>query len=518
MSDDYLIGVDMGTAGIKAGIFESDGTLLSESYEESELRRPGPGRVEQDLDSIYSSAVSSIEDIVNRSEVNPKNVAALAFSSQMSGIGAIDSDWEPAMPYDSWLDTRCEPYIFQMEKRAGRRVTELTGCPPTYAHGPKILWWKHEDPDVYERIDKFITPYAYVAGKMSGLDAEEAYIEPTSLHFTGFSDTKRKEWSNELIREFDVDSGKLPRIVDSQEIIGGLTSRAASSTGLIEGTPVVAGAGDQAAGALGAGIVEPGIAFDVAGTASVFSACVNEFRPDLDNQVVLSAPSLVEGQYYALAFINGGGMNLRWFRDEFAKVGTEDSDIYALLDEKAKERSPGSSSLFFLPHVQGRVCPPEPYLRGLWLGFTWGHDKASFYRSILESIAYEYAYYLDIERGLHPSLDFSEVRAIGGGSTSDFWNQLKADILGIPYRTIDRKEVGILGDAILAGSAVGLYDDLAETAKSLVNPVDLIDPREDHHEFYRSYVNFYQDLLEEVGDIFENLAELPKELTDKNNS
>lgn len=518
MSNDYLIGVDMGTAGIKAGIFDSDGTLLSETYEESELKRPGPGRVEQDLNRIYRSAVSCIEDIVSRSKVNPRNVAAVAFSSQMSGIGAIDSEWEPAMPYDSWLDTRCEPYIFQMEKRGGGRITELTGCPPTYAHGPKILWWKEEHPDVYEMIDKFITPYAYVAGKMTGLAAEEAYIEPTTLHFTGFSDTEKEEWSDDLIREFDIDSAKLPRIVDSREIVGGLTSRAARSTGLIEGTPLVAGAGDQAAGALGAGIVEPGIAFDVAGTASVFSACVDEFRPDLDNRVVLSAPSLVEGQYYALAFINGGGMNLRWFRDEFAGERADDSEIYAILDGKAKERSPGSSGLFFLPHVQGRVCPPEPNLRGLWLGFTWGHDKASFYRSILESIAYEYAYYLDIERGLHPHLGFSEVRAIGGGSTSDFWNQLKADILGIPYRTIDRGEVGILGDAVLAGSAVGIYDDLAETAKSLVNPLDLIDPRDDHHEFYQFYVNFYQDLLEEVGGIFEDLADLPMNVNGKDNS
>ncbi|MFB6214498.1 MAG: FGGY-family carbohydrate kinase, partial [Candidatus Bipolaricaulia bacterium] len=275
-----------------------------------------------------------------------------------------------------------------------------------------------------------------------------------------------------------------------------------------------AGAGDQAAGALGAGIVQPGVAFDVAGTASVFSACVDNFRPDIDNRVVLAAPSLVEGQYYALAFINGGGMNLRWFRDELSGEVGGDTDVYKVLDKKAKERNPGSSRLFFLPHVQGRVCPPEPYLRGLWLGFTWGHDKPSFYRSILEGIAYEYAYYLDIERNLHPSLDFSEVRAIGGGSASDFWNQIKADVLGIPYRTIDREEVGILGDAILAGAAVGLYDDLAETGRSLVNPVDLLEPRDEYNEFYRPYVDFYQRLLEQAGEIFEELADLPSNLDD----
>lgn len=511
MTDEYLIGVDMGTTLTKAGIFDVEGRLIAKASEETNLIKPAPGRVEQDFEDIYSSAVNCISGSLKKADIDPGKVEGIAFSSQMSGIGAIDEDWNPVMPFDNWLDTRCEPYIVKMNEIAGDEVTRKSGCPPTYSHGPKILWWKNERPKVYERIYKFVVPYAYVAGRMAGLSGEEAYIDPTCLHFSNFSNTQEAEWSNDLLSKFDVDVEKMPRMVEPETIIGELEKEVAEETGLEKGIPISAGAGDQAANALGAGIVEPGRSFDVSGTASVFSICVDEFEPDVSHKVVMSTRSIIEGSYYALAFINGGGMNLRWFRDEIAgDIKKSEEDSYAALDKMAEKSSPGSDKLFFLPHVQGRVLPPNPSLRGLWFGFTWKHSRGELYRAILESIAYEYAYYRQIEDELVSDLEFEEVRTIGGGSKSQIWNQIKADVLGISYRKINREELGILGDAILAGYSNGIFDDLAETSKSFIKIEDKIEPREDYHEFYKPYVDFYSTLLENIEGFYSDLADLPQ--------
>ncbi len=513
MSEQYLIGVDLGTMLTKAGVVDTEGNVIATASEETDLIKPGPGRVEQDFDNIYSSALNCISKAVEKGDFDSSKVEGIAFSSQMSGIGAIDENWEPVMHFDNWLDTRCEPYITRMNEVAGDEITRKAGCPPTYSHGPKILWWKNERPKIYEKIHKFVVPYAYVAGKMAGLSGGEAYIDPTCLHFSNLSDTENAEWADDLLSKFDIDREKMPRIVEPETVIGKLESDVAQEIGLKGGIPISAGAGDQPANALGAGIVEPGRSFDVSGTASVFSICVEEFEPDVENKVVMSTRSIIEGSYYALAFINGGGMNLRWFRDELAEdIKESEENPYAALDEMAKECSPGSDKLFFIPHVQGRVLPPNPSLRGVWLGFTWKHGRGELYRSILESIAYEYAYYQQIEDELVPDLEFEEVRTIGGGSKSQIWNQIKADVLGIPYRKINREELGILGDAILAGYSNGIFDDLAETSRSFTKAGDKIEPREEYHEFYRPYVDFYSTLLENLAGFYSDLTELPQDI------
>ncbi|MFP4006035.1 MAG: xylulokinase [Candidatus Hadarchaeia archaeon] len=516
MSERYLIGVDMGTSLTKVGIFDAEGNVVGKASRENELIKPGPGRVEQKFEDIYSSAIYCISKSVKESGIDASKVEGIACSSQMSGIGAIDEDWNPVMHFDNWLDTRCEPYIEKMNEEAGDRVTEKSGCPPTYSHGPKILWWKNERPKVYDKIYKFIVPYVYVAGKMAGLSGEEAYIDPTCLHFSNLSDTENSRWSDELLSEFEVDGDKMPRIIEPDTIIGELREDVAEKLGLVEGIPISAGAGDQPANALGAGVVDPGTSFDVSGTASVFSICVSEFEPDVSHKVVMSTRSIIEDTYYALAFINGGGMNLKWFRDEIAEdIKEKAENPYQKLDEMAEKSSPGSDRLFFIPHVQGRVLPPNPSLRGLWFGFTWNHTRGDLYRSILESISYEYAYYRQIEDALVSSLEFEEVRTIGGGSKSQVWNQMKADILGIPYVKISREELGVFGDALLAGYSNGIYEDLADTSKSFTEVTERIEPRKQHHEFYKPYVDFYSTLLENMGRFYSELAELPSEAPEK---
>ncbi|MCS6828216.1 MAG: FGGY family carbohydrate kinase [Caldilinea sp.] len=509
MAKTYLIGVDLGTAGTKAAIFDSEGNLIADAYEESRLICPKPGWVEQEPEDIYRSAVRTIRECLERSGVDPGTVAALAFDGQMAGIGAVDENWEAPIHYDSWLDTRCRAYIEQMQDEADR-IIALTGGPPSISHGAKILWWMHERPDVFRRIAKFVVPGGYVAGRMAGLRGDEAFMDRTYLHFTCFSETVASRWSEELLERFSVPKEKLPRIVDPWEQIGCVTKEAAQETGLKQGTPIAAGCGDQAAGMLGAAMVRPGMVFDVAGTASVFAVCLDRFVPDRRHRTLFVAHLAVPGLYYALAYINGGGMNLRWFRDELApheKVETAErpGGFYAWFDQKAEAIPPGSDHLLFLPHLGGRVCPSEPNLRGVFFGLNWSHTKTHLYRAILESVAYEYAHYQRIVKGLLPDLQFTETRVIGGGARSRVWNQIKADVLNTPYVTLNRQEFSVLGSAILAGYAVGVFKDMATVAESLVSPTNRIEPRTEIHQAYQPFVEQYIRLLEQTKPLFDTL-------------
>lgn len=407
-------------------------------------------------------------------------MAALAIDGQMAGVCTVDEEWGTLTVYDSWLDTRCASYMDTMKEHE-QLVIAKTGGPVSFAHGPKILWWQRERPDVFERIAKFVQPAGYVTGRLAGLRGEEAYIDYTYLHFSGFSETAEHVWSDELCRLFGVPMTKLPRIVRPWDIVGRLKREAAEESGLVEGTPIAAGLGDQSAGALGAGIVEAGMLYDVAGTASVLALCVDRFTPDVEHRTLFAMPSAVEGLWYPLAYINGGGLNLRWFRDEISPEEKEaiektGDDFYERYDSRAASVKAGSEGLLFLPHLAGRVCPNDPTIRGLWAGFTWAHTKAHFYRSLLEGVAYEYGYYLKIVRGLAPDVEFTEVRVLGGGSKSRLWNQIKADVLGLPYVRLSREEFAVLGSAIVAGHAVGLFPDIKSTAQAFIQPRGRIEP------------------------------------------
>ncbi len=510
MNKTYLIGVDLGTTGTKAAIFDTEGNLIADAYEESRLYCPQPGCVEQSPDEIYGSAVRTIRECLEKSRVDPARVAALAFDGQMAGIGTVDENWDTPTHYDSWLDVRCRAYIEQLQAEADR-IIALTGGPPSISHGAKILWWMHEHPEVFRRVAKFVVPGGYVAGRMAGLRGEDAFMDRTYLHFTCFSDTAAGRWSDELLERFEVPKEKLPRIVDPWEIVGHVTAEAARETGLKEGTPIAAGCGDQAAGMLGAAMVYPGMVFDVAGTASVFAVCLDQFVPDRQHRTMFVAHLAVPGLYYALAYINGGGMNLRWFRDELAphekaEAKQHSGGFYEWFDQKAEAIPPGSDRLLFLPHLGGRVCPSEPNLRGVFFGLNWSHTKAHLYRAMLEGVAYEYAYYQQVVRGLLPDLEFTETRVIGGGARSHIWNQIKADVLNIPYVTLNREEFAVLGSAILAGYAVGVWEDMTKVAQSFVAPASRIEPRPEVHQSYRPFVEQYIRLLEQTRPLFDALV------------
>ncbi|MDR2671312.1 MAG: hypothetical protein LBC26_06295 [Oscillospiraceae bacterium] len=450
-----IIAVDIGTQGTKAVLFDLALQTLVSSFEASVLIQPEPGTLWQEPDDIYGSVLRVVQALLHAAP-EPVEVLALGVDSQMAGIMGIAADGEAATVYDSWLDSRCERYVTLMRERAGRRVTEITGGPVTFTHGPKILWWKHEHPEAYRRVAKFVLPHGYVVGKICGLDARAAVFDHTGLQYSGFGDNLHLCWSEELLETFDIEADKMARVVSPFAVVG-TTSRAfAAATGLRAGTPVTAGAGDTAASLFGAGLFAQNRLLDCAGTASVLCALTDTFVPDTRFGTVTMMRAPEDGFWYPLAYISGGGLCLRWFRDQF--TGTPPVS-YRALDEEAAGLEPGSEGVVFVPHFAGRVLPSDTALKGGFTGLDWKHSRAHLYRAVMESIAYEYAYYLSVLRALYPTGDFGQLVSIGGGAQSELFLQIKADVLGVGasyYRTGD---TALIGSAAIAGKAVGVIDD-----------------------------------------------------------
>jgi xylulokinase len=296
--------------------------------------------------------------------------------------------------------------------------------------------------------------------------------------------------------------------VDPTEIIGQVLEGPAAEFGLEAGTIIAAGAGDTAANALGAGIVRSGMLFDVAGTASVLAGCTDGFVADNANRALLTMRSVIPGLWNPLAYVGGGGFALRWFRDQFYNTSrgrtlSVDEAEYAQMIALAGEAPVGSDGLLFSPHMGGRICPPSPEMRGAWVGFSWSHTQAHFARAILESIACEYAYYLGIIRQLMPKLEMEEARVVGGGARSAAWNQIKADVLGVPYQRLAGSEFGTWGAAMIAGKAAGLISDLADHAhRYAVRDGNPAQPSPDAHAAYKPIIKRYIRLQETLDGYF----------------
>jgi len=499
----YVIGIDIGTQGTKAALFDGEMKIIATAFEQSKLISPKPGTVWQEPDDLYMSCARTIRELIDKSGIAGRDVAAIGVDGQMAGIMGIDESGEASTYYDSWLDTRCGKYMEEMRSRAGKRIIGLSGGPASYVHGPKILWWKNEHPEAYEKTAKFVMPQAYVVGRMTGLKADEAYFDYTHLHFSCLADNANKRWSDELLETFEIDKSKMARIVSPFEVVGRTTKDFAALSGLVEGIQVVAGCGDTAASTFGSGMFDRGQVLDCAGTASVLCSVVDSFVPDTEHETLTMMRSPVDGLFLPLAYINGGGLCIRWFRDT---LSGKPAASYDELEKEAETVGPGSEGLFFIPHFSGRALPVNTNLKGAWLGLDFRHTCGHMYRAVMESIAYEYRYYLSVLRSLYPDDSFGSMVTIGGGAKSALFNQIKADVLGIGVTVFETGDTALLGSAVIAACGVGLLSDYRQPIRRVMKKRAEFAPDTDRHDVYGFYADAYLKAIGQLTPFYDEVA------------
>lgn len=491
-----VVGVDVGTTSTKAGVYDLRGRALGAATVSTTLHRDLRS-VYQRPDELLRSTHAAIREAMASAGMASRDVLSVGVSGQMAGVMGIGGDGEAVTPYDSWLDVRCAAQLDALAADHGARLLARTGCPPMVDHAPKMQWWRDQHPRVYARIARFVMPAAYVAGRLAGLTAADAFIDPSYLHFTGVADARRGTWSPELIDALGLDAAKLPRIVGGDELVGTLTADAARACGLRAGTPVAAGMGDTAAGALGAGLALPGELLDTAGTAAVLAGPIGAF-PDEPDAALIVMRGALPGQWTALNYVAGGGLCLPWLAAQLATdpvwPGEARPGALETLLSEAADAPAGADGLVFVPHLEGRIAPHEPRLRGGFAGLGAAHGRGHLARAVMEGVAFEYALYLEAMRRLDPGAGSDVVRAIGGGARSDVWNAIKADALGLPVRRVAVEETATRGVAIVAGAAAGALDAGAVAADVVL--ADPIEPDPRRHDAYVEALETYRRTLD----------------------
>jgi xylulokinase len=516
MSAATVIGIDIGSSFTKSTILDTEGHVLADAKRDTHPVQPRPGVAEYDGLGLLAAVYESVAELLARSGAAAGDVAAICLDGMISGAMGIDAAGDATTPYTTTLDTRFAPQLDYVLDNFHDPIRQLTGSgQPTIA--PKMLWIRQAFPDVYARSAKFVTISGYILGKLAGLAASEAFLDYTYLWASGLSDTQNYAWSDELCRLLDLPQEKLPRIVRSSEIIGGLGREAAAATGLLQGTPIVAGASDQSAGFIGAAITRPNRMASNAGTYPVLAICTDQFRPDMTHRMAEVIPSVIPGLWNPVSYIIGGGLSHHWFQETFAHADEaaaqalgNGQSVYDVLDRRASQIPPGSERLFFVPHLGGRACPGNTHYKGSWFGFTWAHKREHFYRAILEGVAYEQWLQFRAFRSSNPNLRVEEITAYGGGSRSTLWNQIKADVLGLPHVLLGREDLAPIGNAILAGYALGIFTDMAETAEGFVQRSGRVEPQPEVHAFYQPYADFYSRLLRQIEPALAELASVPE--------
>lgn len=463
------VGVDVGTQGSKAGLYTADGHLLGSGYAEHAFDHLRPGWVEMDPRQIEDAVVSAIGQAMVEGRVAANEIRSVAMSGILCGPVFVDDDWNPVRPLIPFLDTRAQDELRWLRSEVEPLwIDESANASlDTYVMATTYEWVRRHEPDAFARIRKILSLAPYVAGRLCGLRASDAFSDPSHLSgwIIGWNATTGTV-SERQLDNLGIPLEHAPRIVRSHDVIGALSADAARRTGLPVGTPVIAGAGDVMQSNLSAGLTDIGMATDVAGTASILTVSVASPVPAITRVPgMLYSVGTLPGQALYWGYVKAGGLSLRWLRDEvLGRPG--DDDLYRELDQRAGRVSPGSDGVLFTPYLSGGN-PDNPNAAGSWLGMSAGTNVAVLWRSMLESIAFEYADFLDVFAA--NGVGVGEVLAVGGGARSAIWNQIKADVNGIPWKVPARQDGAILANAALAAHGIGDVADMATAIREWVS-------------------------------------------------
>jgi xylulokinase len=506
----HLLGIDIGTSGTKTLLCDEKGRVLATATAEHAIYAPKPGWSEQIPEDWWTAACNATKAVLKKAKVKPTDVSAIGLSGQMHGSVFLGDGEKALRQALLWNDQRTAKQCAEIESKAGGRAAliSLVANPAlTGFTAPKILWLRENEPKTYAKVKHILLPKDYIRFRMTGEYATEVSDASGML----LLDVVNRKWSDRLLSLLDIDKSLLGKLYESQEVTGTLSRSAAEQLGLVQGIPVVGGAGDQAAGAVGGGVVAPGIVSAAMGTSGVIFAHAD--KPTLDPKGrVHTMCHAVPGKWCVFGCMLSAGGSFQWFRNhlgesEIALAKKKKIDPYELLVAEAKAAPAGCEGLFFLPYLTGERCPhPDPNARGGWIGLTARSTRQMMIRSLLEGVTFGMRDALEIIRSM--GCEVSQARASGGGSRSTFWRQLQADIYKTPIVLTNATEGPAYGVALLAGVGTGVWKSVEEACKSTIKQTTKVPPKKKASDLYDKQYAVYDKLYFDLKDRFAEMARL----------
>ena len=502
-----LLGIDIGTSGTKTLICDDTGKVLATAMAEHPISQPKPGWSEQNPEDWWKATCRATQAVIKKARLKPTDIKGIGLSGQMHGSVFLADGENALRPALLWNDQRTAKQCDEITEKAGGReaLIELVANPAlTGFTAPKILWLRENEPRLYAKTKHILLPKDYVRFRMTGDYATEVSDASGTL----LLDVVNRRWSEILLRKLDIDSALLPRLHESHEITGTLHKQGAKVLGLAEGTPVVGGGGDQAAGAVGNGIVSSGIVSATLGTSGVVFAHSDAPTRDPQGRVHTMCHA-VPGKWCVFGCMLAAGGSFQWFRNQLSHEEVHAAkrrkiDPYELLTAEAAKAEPGAGGVFFLPYLTGERCPhPDPAARGGWIGITARTLRRDLIRSLLEGVTFGMRDALEIMQRMN--IPITQVRASGGGARSPFWQQLQADIYKQPIVLTNATEGPAYGVALLAGVGTGLFKSVEEACKQAIKQTRKIAPNRKlaakYDCLFETYDKLYPDLKSRFAEI-----------------
>jgi xylulokinase len=502
----FLLGIDIGTSGTKTVVFDELGNSVASAVSEYPLYQPNIGWAEQDPEDWWQAVCITVREVLHKSGIKAADVKGVGLSGQMHGAVLLDKENKVLRKAIIWCDQRSSAECDQITSIIGReKLIEITANPAlTGFTASKVMWVKNHEPEIYEKVRKILLPKDYIRLRLTG----EYATEVSDASGMQFMDISKRQWSSEVLEKLGIDRKYLGSMYESQEISGKVNKFASEATGLCEGTPVAGGAGDQAAGAVGNGIVKPGVVSSTIGSSGVVFAYMQNVSIDPLGRVHTFCHA-VPNTWHIMGVTQGAGLSLKWFRDNFCAEEKRTAELmkldpYVLMDQEAENAPAGCNGLIYLPYIMGERTPHlDPNARGVFFGLSAKHEKQDMLRAVMEGVVYSLKDCLDIITGM--GVDINEVRASGGGGRSRLWRQMQADAFGREITTINSSEGPALGVAILAGVGVGIYDNVEQACDTIIKvktrqPADM-SKNLAYSKYYRIYGNLYKSLKQDFADL-----------------
>lgn len=497
----YLLGLDIGTSGVKGILISVEGEIITTKTEGYPLSTPNAGWAEQNPEDWWEATKKCIREIIEESNINTGEIAGISFSGQMHSSVFLDEEMEVIRPAILWSDTRTSKQCQEIYDRAGG-LKSLIGYVSNPAlegfTAPKILWLRENEPENYKKVNLVLLPKDYIRYKLTG----EIHTEVSDGAGTLLMDVEQKDWSAGLLEKLDIDREILPPVVNAIEITGRITEAVAAETGLKAGTPVVAGGADNACGAVGSGIIKEGRVMVSIGSSGVVLAQAGKPVADEKGRIHLFNHALPDS-WYMMGVMLSAGMSFSWLKESLYNNSLD----YDLLNQLADEVEPGSEGLIFLPYLYGERTPhADASARGVFFGISGKHKQGHFIRSVMEGVTFGLRDSLELIK--EQGVEINEIRAIGGGAKSKIWQQILADIFGQEISLLNVEEGPAFGAALIASVGVGAYDSFAEAESKMIKVVKKIAPEEEDIDRYNRLYRLYRGLYTSLKDNFKELAEI----------